>query len=1524
MNDWKLLREYVDHGSQAAFAQLAAQYMDLVYSTCRRELGDASLAEDATQVVFLIFTEKAATLRAGVGLSSWFFQTACFTSRNALRHELRRRQREQKVAEEMERDQLMAHSEVTWDEIEPLLHAALHPLKAQEQQAVLLRFFANKSLRETGEEMGISEEAARKRVARAVEKMRHFFSRHGLLVAAPLFIGLVSANAVQAAPQSCLQAVLHASAGTGVAVTTAGGFASLTPSSVVVASLWQATSKAMLIGKVYATVAAVGALGVVGAASYIYARPAKSAVQSTRLVQNPTHRQSKRAAMPQNSPRKPWPKWVDPGNPLVIPVTRTKGETLATSTDTESRRRPLQFEPDAASITASSERTVVTTPAVTPRPTPYLRTAKASTGEPVAPNDDAGAAAWSFSVVDQAGRPVQASVRILRLIDVEQFKMTTDAAGRVVGKLEPHFGNWLGKVFVYARGHAPVGGALREGENVVRLGVPRKLRGRVVDAGGKPLPNVRVAIPVVMGDTAGEGRPTLQNAVDYALDPLEEELFSARTDADGYYEIGDLPQRGTAVVNISDKFWHNTHVRVNLLNEAEAAEIVTQPAARLTGRLLRQDGKPYADKMFYAISAGGNAHTVTDADGLYVLGGLLGGKANIVIMEPALSEAGVPPRTSVEAVIGRLTEVPDIRYTTGTLVRVKISPPLSGGMFTFHGTEPENDDVSLTLAAQNGLVSTNLRPGKYRLEIEQAPRGWNPPPEWSAGGLSIQATQDRVAETEIRLVPAQTLTIFAQDQAGEPLAGVEFIDPSDYSMVRTDAQGRLALRNLARGELKLATGPAWEYVQSPRINLPQVGPVVVTLRPVALTSLTGRVVDDKGVPVENAMVAISWNTPNNGGDENGAGKKFARTNAGGHYEAKGLRVDATVMITASKPRHRFLRAGKPSIVSTIIAINGNPIPNPEARFTVADTVLLPLEHEVTGRVVDGAGRPVANALVGAMGGGQNEFDMPPRNITRTAANGQFKLSDLPAGQLTFVAGSGSSYAEVKSALAQLPDIVLQPQPIPVRNLKLAREQMLRLIADTDNTYYARHNIPFAMAPYDPEAFRAGLEALAVIGDPEGAQVRMWMTQLIKDAPDVARARLPKLLPALERIDHYESYCRFVWRVAGLLPAPALEVVAGEEAEAAKLRAWVWREYKHLREQNSAAKVGRARDYWTIIELADVALLSARMGAADIEPKIRILATAAVAYDAAVQREAAVEEEQLDAAARAVAILAAGGPQLVDTALRSIPKPLQPQASSLAIPVLAREHLTDALRLLETMLERQEVTANPFRNNEPNWTFGQAAISVLRRMKDAEAALKLARRVTSNSHRAQALALAAILQPPAVGTELLREAFEKAMQTRDERQVIAVSGIALSFDAVVGEECLGKIEDAILRRGRWSEPAGSAAAQFQGWANVQPGRARAWLEWKWHELQTTSLKYEDMQELRGIVLAMVTVDTDRALAMTNSIPQFPQIDVANHISWQWDLRRKSVQYLAAPEDVRRNLNFTRWLAQDTWTPGDEAD
>ena len=202
-NDDELLAEYSAHGSEEAFAALTKRYISLVYSAALRQVRDSHLAEEVTQAVFIILSTKAHALRPRTVLSGWLLCTTRFTCTNVLVSQHRRRKRE----EEAVQMQNTSSDESTWERMAPLLDEAIGQLGEKDRSALALRFFEQKSLKEVGESLGIDDDAARKRVGRAVIKLRTIFTKRGVTLSTAAIIGALSAHAVQAAPAALIGSV---------------------------------------------------------------------------------------------------------------------------------------------------------------------------------------------------------------------------------------------------------------------------------------------------------------------------------------------------------------------------------------------------------------------------------------------------------------------------------------------------------------------------------------------------------------------------------------------------------------------------------------------------------------------------------------------------------------------------------------------------------------------------------------------------------------------------------------------------------------------------------------------------------------------------------------------------------------------------------------------------------------------------------------------------------------------------------------------------------------------------------------------------------------------------------------------------------------------------------------------------------------------------------------------------------------------------------------------------------------------
>jgi RNA polymerase sigma factor (sigma-70 family) len=204
-SDMELLRDYDRQGSEAAFAALVQRHINLVYSVALRHVGIAAHAEEITQAVFVILARKAASLRPDTILEGWLHETTRLTALSFLRGERRRQFREQEAY--MQSTLQESADASTWNQLAPLLDEAMSRLGKKDRDAVMLRFFKEKNLREVATALKVNEAAAQRRVHRAVEKLRRFFTKRGVVLPAAVLTAAISANSVHAAPVALAKSV---------------------------------------------------------------------------------------------------------------------------------------------------------------------------------------------------------------------------------------------------------------------------------------------------------------------------------------------------------------------------------------------------------------------------------------------------------------------------------------------------------------------------------------------------------------------------------------------------------------------------------------------------------------------------------------------------------------------------------------------------------------------------------------------------------------------------------------------------------------------------------------------------------------------------------------------------------------------------------------------------------------------------------------------------------------------------------------------------------------------------------------------------------------------------------------------------------------------------------------------------------------------------------------------------------------------------------------------------------------------
>jgi len=220
MDDWQLLQAYASRGSEESFRVLVDRYAGMVYHAALRQMGDPQAAEEVAQTVFIALAQKAGRIPRQTVLCGWLFRAVRYAVLHLRREEDNRRRYEEKAVT-MEPTVEAHEAETVWDRISPYLNDALDRLPRADRDVVMIRFFGNKSHKEVAQVLGLSEETAKKRLSRALEKLRVSFARRGMAVPSVALVAALSAYGAQAAPVGLTASISAAALVKGVAASPA-------------------------------------------------------------------------------------------------------------------------------------------------------------------------------------------------------------------------------------------------------------------------------------------------------------------------------------------------------------------------------------------------------------------------------------------------------------------------------------------------------------------------------------------------------------------------------------------------------------------------------------------------------------------------------------------------------------------------------------------------------------------------------------------------------------------------------------------------------------------------------------------------------------------------------------------------------------------------------------------------------------------------------------------------------------------------------------------------------------------------------------------------------------------------------------------------------------------------------------------------------------------------------------------------------------------------------------------------------
>src|SRR6266516_4718447 len=225
-SDAQLLREYAENGAESAFAEIVARHTNLVYSAALRQVESPDIAAEVAQSAFIGLARGARSLSRklaeNASLAGWLCRSARNISLNLRRDEFRRHSRERQAMENLDS---IPDAPPDWERLRPVLDEAMAELSEPDYDALLIRFFKNQDLRSVGVALGVSDDAAQKRVSRALDRLRDLLSQRGIKTSAAALSIILTVNAVQAAPAGLAVTISSAAALAGSAVQTSTAIA---------------------------------------------------------------------------------------------------------------------------------------------------------------------------------------------------------------------------------------------------------------------------------------------------------------------------------------------------------------------------------------------------------------------------------------------------------------------------------------------------------------------------------------------------------------------------------------------------------------------------------------------------------------------------------------------------------------------------------------------------------------------------------------------------------------------------------------------------------------------------------------------------------------------------------------------------------------------------------------------------------------------------------------------------------------------------------------------------------------------------------------------------------------------------------------------------------------------------------------------------------------------------------------------------------------------------------------------------
>ena len=819
----------------------------------------------------------------------------------------------------------------------------------------------------------------------------------------------------------------------------------------------------------------------------------------------------------------------------------------------------------------------------------------------------------------------------------------------------------------------------------------------------------------------------------------------------------------------------------------------------------------------------------------------------------------LPSIPNVRVAVGKTSDVPDLRALAGVEIRGLVrdattQKPLAGASII---AQEKNDTSAYNASDAAGRFILRVVPGSYKVYISGAPLGYLRPTAQKSVDAGA-ATPELVFELQ-KAAKVSGLTV---DETEKPIAARLKVGWDGEIVSGSDGKWEYDLtdtRPLTFGGGEDESG-YFEVIAPDKIEIPARGANIIKVRKKPWNSVSGHVVSPDGKPLEGVKIEGTFYIPIGDGTSTSATRR-AVSDADGRFILTKMRAGQGLKISGKKAGLEFQSGGE-------ITKNG-------AAWTASDLVFAALD-----RTIKGTTAPEARVVAAG-------------RETRADGTGKFVFAGLPSGNFAvFAAKDGQFGSELNAARP----IQLRKQGLQGVDEALAREIWQEVVRDAQGKQFYALN-------WVQNQLSAGGDTLTVqLQNALAATENRDMALLSATEKWDGKTDVVALTSALEEIKNPD------YRLYAFLSAAT-------KADDQTLGA------RALQEAETVFGLTEKETWWREMNLYRAAVVAEKFDGPKAGSKAL---NRAIAYtlknhgEKSEFKNGSQTETGRDEMFRLQAgVVAAGSPALLRQLLESIEpgSGYDAWAYAEAIPVVAKTRGVEAalplLDELEKMPEPQQQGDRQISNMKPEFAFGQAARGIISLLGQTspDAALALARRVKSETHRPRALANAARFQKGEVAARLWREAVERARAEEAPRMAAQAGEFGPKLGVQLFEIARGRVENE--SKNGWSDDRLWPAFAFY-FARVDAAQARLILEKSW---SAATAKKAEGHALSAIARAMSAIDARRAWEMARQIP------AGDKNFWSLEARHKIGQYLAASEGQRRDWPFERWGATDTWDAGD---